>query len=136
MMYPAIHRNSRAAGPAAISYPQELVPPMPTLNLDSSETAQGRSRRIVGRHRFGNGHVDVHALGPAGLDRARQARPGQRFPDQPGRPANQQVRVDIMDPTIPNRDVFDVVQVSSGGSVLQNVFITSPNTPRAFSSSI
>ena len=27
----------------------------------------------------------MHALGPAGLDRARQARPGQRFPDQPGR---------------------------------------------------
>jgi hypothetical protein len=45
----------------------------------------GRSRRVVGRHRFLNGHVDMHALGPAGLDRARQTRPGQRFPDQPGR---------------------------------------------------
>jgi hypothetical protein len=44
------------------------------------------------------------------------------FPDQPIRPANQQVRVDIMDP---NADIRDV-----GAGVLRNAFITRQGPPR------
>jgi hypothetical protein len=50
------------------------------------------------------------------------------FPNVPPsfRPANQQVRVDIMDPTASITDV----NAGLGGGVLQNIFITSPTTPR------
>jgi hypothetical protein len=50
------------------------------------------------------------------------------FPDVPPslRQANQQVRVDIMDP---NASITDV-NSGLGGGVLQNLFITSPTTPR------
>jgi hypothetical protein len=46
------------------------------------------------------------------------------FPGVANAPANQQVRVDIMDPNANIRDV--------GLGVLQNVFITSPTTPHVF----